>query len=118
MSADNLIENILLDLANTKESAISAAETEYERNMKYLASRADKLRELYVELSTEDDEDKLEDLEVEAAEIAEELEIEFVYTRADGEHRSYYPEAWWEPSGGCSWVESAQYGSDYGWNVF
>lgn len=72
---------------------------------------------LMQKLKTCEDEDEFEDLEGEASELAEALEIEFAYVRADGDQRKYTPEAFWEPSGGCSWVESAQAGYDYGWNI-
>ena len=51
-----------------------------------------------------------------AADVAEGLEIAFVYER-DGARREYTPQSFWEASGGCSWEESAQYGYDYGWNI-
>ncbi len=61
-------------------------------------------------------EDLIEVLEEQAADIAEELEIAFIYDR-DGSTREYTPQAFWEASGSCEWEESAQYGSDYGWDV-
>lgn len=61
-------------------------------------------------------EDLIEVLEEQAADIAEELEIAFIYDR-DGSTREYTPQALWEASGSCEWEESAQYGSDYGWDV-
>jgi hypothetical protein len=51
-----------------------------------------------------------------AAEIAEDLEIPFIYSHA-GVTREYTPAAAWEASGGCEWEESAQEGYDYGWDI-
>lgn len=54
-------------------------------------------------------------LEETASEIAEELEIHFIYDR-NGQHREYTPRSLWQPSGGCEWEESAtEY--DYGWDL-
>lgn len=54
-------------------------------------------------------------LEETASEIAEGLEIHFIYDR-DGSKREYTPRSLWQPSGGCSWEESAsEY--DYGWDL-
>lgn len=54
-------------------------------------------------------------LEETASEIAEELEIHFIYDR-DGSKREYTPRSLWQPSGGCEWEESAtEY--DYGWDL-
>lgn len=63
-----------------------------------------------------DVEDLIERFEEEAGEVAEDLEIAFIYQGASGT-REYTPAAFWSASGGCEWEESAQYGSDYGWNV-
>ena len=57
----------------------------------------------------------VEVVEETASEIAEELEIHFIYDR-NGRQREYTPRSLWEPSGGCSWEESAsEY--DYGWDL-
>lgn len=54
-------------------------------------------------------------IEETASEIAEELEIHFIYDR-DGRQREYTPRSLWQPSGGCEWEESAsEY--DYGWDL-
>lgn len=63
-----------------------------------------------------DVEDLIDRFEEEAADEAESLEIAFIYQGASGT-REYTPAAFWSASGGCEWEESAQYGSDYGWNV-
>lgn len=57
----------------------------------------------------------VEVVEEAASEIAEELEIHFIYDR-DGSKREYTPRSLWQPSGGCEWEESAsEY--DYGWDL-
>ena len=57
----------------------------------------------------------VEIVEEHASEFAEDLEIHFIYDR-DGSHREYTPRSLWQPSGGCSWEESAsEY--DYGWDL-
>lgn len=57
----------------------------------------------------------VETLEETASELAEELEIHFIYER-DGTSREYTPRSLWQPSGGCEWEESAsEY--DYGWDL-
>jgi hypothetical protein len=57
----------------------------------------------------------VETIEEHASEFAEELEIHFIYDR-NGSQREYTPRSLWEPSGGCSWEESAsEY--DYGWDL-
>lgn len=57
----------------------------------------------------------VETIEEQASEIAEDLEIHFIYDR-NGSQREYTPRSLWEPSGGCSWEESAsEY--DYGWDL-
>lgn len=61
-------------------------------------------------------ESMIDRLEEEAGEVAEVLEIAFIYEGSSGK-REYTPAAFWSASGGCEWEESAQYGSDYGWNV-
>ena len=61
-------------------------------------------------------EDLIDRFEEEAADEAESLEIAFIYQGARGT-REYTPAAFWSASGGCEWEESAQYGSDYGWNI-
>ena len=63
-----------------------------------------------------DVEDLIERFEEEAGEVAEELEIAFIYQGSSGT-REYTPAAFWSASGGCEWEESAQYGYDYGWDV-
>ncbi|WCO82030.1 hypothetical protein vBPpSSYP_48 [Pseudomonas phage vB_PpS_SYP] len=52
-----------------------------------------------------------------AADIAEDLEVLFVYTRGDGKVNTYSPASMWESSSGCEWEQSAEYGYHYGWNV-
>jgi hypothetical protein len=57
----------------------------------------------------------VEIVEEQASEIAEDLEIHFIYDR-DGSKREYTPRSLWSPSGGCEWEESAsEY--DYGWDL-
>jgi dsRNA-specific ribonuclease len=57
----------------------------------------------------------VEIVEEQASDIAEELEIHFIYDR-DGSVREYTPRSLWQPSGGCEWEESAsEY--DYGWDL-
>ncbi|WP_278939159.1 hypothetical protein [Pseudomonas helleri] len=63
---------------------------------------------------TEDQFDMVRDL---AADIANDAEILFVYEDVDGNRQEYTPASMWEPSGGCEWETSAQYGYDYGWNI-
>lgn len=69
-----------------------------------------------LEQLSEENEEHRGDLEDIAATMAEDLEVEFVY-QIDGRERKYTPQAFWEPSGGCEWEESAQYGYDYGWDI-
>lgn len=60
-------------------------------------------------------ENLVELIEETASEIAEDLEIHFIYDR-DGSVREYTPRSLWEPSGSCEWEESAsEY--DYGWDL-
>lgn len=60
-------------------------------------------------------EEMVDTMEEVASEIAEELEIHFIYER-DGSKREYTPRSLWQPSGGCEWEESAsEY--DYGWDL-
>lgn len=64
------------------------------------------------------DAEELEDfLKEYASEAAEELEVPFTFTDSLGNSNTYTPASMWEASGGCEWEESAQYGSDYGWNI-
>ena len=57
----------------------------------------------------------VEIVEEHASEIAEDLEIHFIYDR-DGSVREYTPRSLWQPSGGCEWEESAsEY--DFGWDL-
>ncbi len=65
------------------------------------------------------DEDELEDFIKDwAAETAEDAELPFTFTDRDGRSQTYTPASLWEASGSCSeWEESAQEGSDYGWNI-
>lgn len=57
----------------------------------------------------------VEYIEETASELAEGLEIHFIYER-NGRQREYTPRSLWEPSGGCEWDESAsEY--DYGWDL-
>jgi vacuolar-type H+-ATPase subunit E/Vma4 len=113
MSVEQMLKQAFIDAEAAAERARSAAES---RN-KYVQGKVEKLRELVAKLESEEDEGELECLEEEAVDLAEALEIEFIYTRKDGKERRYSPQAFWEPSGGCEWVESAQYGYDYGWNI-
>lgn len=69
-----------------------------------------------LEGNTIDDDSLIEALREAAVEIAEDLEIVFIYDDS-GVKQEYTPRAHWEPSGSCSWEESAQYGYDYGWNI-
>jgi multidrug efflux pump subunit AcrA (membrane-fusion protein) len=112
----NLLSQLInVEQAGAKASAEAVRQAE-QRNAEIQATVAE-FNELMAKLRSEEDEVELECLEEEAQELAEELEIEFVYTRADGTIRTYTPAAFWEPSGGCEWVESAQWGYDYGWNI-
>jgi hypothetical protein len=52
-----------------------------------------------------------------ASDTAEGAELPFTFTDRFGDSQTYTPAAMWEASGGCEWEESAQYGSDYGWNI-
>lgn len=113
MSVEQMLEQTLIDADKAAEDARRAAEN----HNSYIQSQVGTLRELVHKLEACEDDEELDELEEEASELAEELEIEFIYTRKDGKVRRYYPQAFWEPSGGCEWVESAQYGYDYGWNV-
>lgn len=113
MSVEQMLKQTLIDADKAAENARSAAES----HNAYIQSQVGTLRELVAKLEACEDEGELEGLEEEASELAEELEIEFIYTRKDGKVRRYYPQAFWEPSGGCEWVESAEYGIHYGWNI-
>ena len=112
--------NLLSEMINVEQAAAKAsaeAVVYAERRNSELQASVAEFNELMAKLRVEEDEGELECLEEQASDLAEELEIEFVYTRADGTVRKYYPQAFWQPSGGCEWVESAQWGYDYGWNV-
>lgn len=52
-----------------------------------------------------------------ASGTAEQAEVPFTFTDSLGNSNTYTPASMWEASGGCEWEESAQYGSDYGWNI-
>lgn len=110
------VELMLKEALGDPTAAAEAAQKAVERSNNRIMSQVARLKELVDQLQDPDLEDS-DELEDEAAELAEELEIEFIYTRNDGTKRVYTPEAFWEPSGGCEWVASAQYGYDYGWNV-
>ena len=113
MAIEKMLGDLIVDVDKVVEQARKAAE----QNNEQASKRVAELRELFERITAETDDNELEGLEEEAAELAEELEIEFVYTRYDGKQRTYTPECFWEPSGGCEWVESAYYGSDYGWDI-
>ena len=117
MSIEKMLGDAIVDIDAVAEQAASAARANAERHNKYAQRLVGKLREVYEKITKAEDEDEIESLEEEAAELAESLEIEFVYVRADGTERKYTPQAFWEPSGGCEWEESAQYGYDYGWQI-
>lgn len=113
MSVEKMIDVAIQRVIANADQSVSAAE----KRVKFLEAQTQKLAELYAKLIAAEDDDEIEELEDEAAELAEALDIEFIYIRADGRHRHYTPESFWEPSGGCEWVESAYYGTDYGWNI-
>lgn len=113
MSLEQMIKQASIDV----DAAVERQRKLAEQRNQYVQSQIGELTEVYEKLVSETDEDEIDRLEDRATCIAENLEIEFVYVRYDGQTRTYTPEAFWEPSGGCSWVESAQYGYDYGWNV-
>jgi hypothetical protein len=113
MSIETMLNELLPDPEEFAARAKASIEAANASNQRYVAQ----LQELYAQLTTETDEDTIERLEDEASDLAEFAEITFIYQRADGTERTYSPEAHWEASGGCEWVESAQYGSDYGWNI-
>lgn len=117
MSIEKMLSEAIVDVDAVAEQAASAARANAERHNKYAQRLVGQLREVYEKITKEEDEVEIEALEEEAADLAERLEIEFVYVRADGTERKYTPQAFWEPSGGCEWEESAQYGYDYGWNL-
>lgn len=107
----------LIDLekaaARASKTAVDYATRYNERVQGYMVE----FNELMAKIRVEEDEGELAELEEQAAELAEELEIQFVYTRTNGDVRTYYPQAHWEPSSGCEWVESAYEGVHYGWNL-
>lgn len=112
--------NLLSEMINVDQAAAKAAAEatrQAERHNAQIQAKVAKFNELMAKLRAEEDEGELECLEEDASDLAEELEIEFVYTRVDGTVRTYSPQAFWEPSGGCEWVESAQWGYDYGWQT-
>lgn len=119
---DKNLETMLVEATPDAEQlakrAYEATLASVTQNNKWKQKYIQRLQELYEEIVNCEDEDELEELEESAADLAESLEIEFVYIRkTDGQERRYTPEAFWEPSGGCEWVESAQYGHHYGWQV-
>lgn len=114
MSVEQMIEGAIKASVQEAEAAVARVE----QRKAFLQSMTADLAEVYNKLIAAEDEGDIEELEEEAADLAEILEIEFVYVRTDGKTRRYSPEAFWEPSGGCEWVESAQYGSDYGWDIY
>lgn len=113
MSLKEMTDAVQLATKTAVERAQAQARAQLERLQKHTAE----LHELHDKLTAATDEGEIEELEEEAAELAEELKIYFIYKRNDGTKRTYTPEAFWEPSGGCEWVESAQYGYDYGWDI-
>lgn len=117
MSVETMLESIRIDADKASAQAAENARKQAESHNAKVERYVTQLREVYLKLSESQDEGELESLEEDAAELAEELEVEFVYTRADGDKRVYSPQAFWEPSGGCEWVESAEYGIHYGWNL-
>ena len=117
MSIEKMLSQAIVDVDAVAEQAASAARAKAERYNKYAQRLVGELREVYEKITKAEDEGEIESLEEEAAELAESLEIEFVYVRADGIERKYTPQAFWEPSGGCEWEESAKYGIDYGWQI-
>ncbi len=112
-NVDQMIQSASVDV----EKQVQAVRDQLESRNAYVQGRVEELRQLVRDLESEEDEDELDNLEDKARWLAEELEIEFIYTRVDGQRRVYTPEAFWEPSGGCEWVESAYEGSDFGWNI-
>ncbi|MNQ42925.1 hypothetical protein D3C85_566370 [compost metagenome] len=113
MSVEQMLKSALIDEEATAARALEAAQI----HNKYILEQVDRLTALVKKLELEADEGELEFLEEEAADLAEALEIEFIYTGVDGGTRRYSPEAFWEASGGCEWVESAEMGIHYGWNI-
>lgn len=117
MSIEKMLSDAIVDVDSVAEQAAATARVNAERHNNYAQKLVGKLREVYEQIIKEEDPVEIERLEEDAVELAESLEIEFVYVRADGTERKYTPQAFWEPSGGCEWEESAQYGVDYGWQV-
>ena len=115
---ENMMAEATPDAEQLAKRAYEATLASVTQNNKWKQKYIQRLQELYERIVACEDEDELEELEDLASDIAESLEIEFVYVRkTDGQERRYTPQSFWEPSGGCSWEESAQYGSDYGWDV-
>lgn len=118
-------KNLETMLAEATPDAEQLAKRAYEatlasvtQNNKLKQKYIQRLQELYEEIVKCEDEGELESLEDEAADLAESLDIEFVYVRKeDGAERRYTPQSMWEASGDCSWEQSAEYGYDYGWDV-
>lgn len=114
---DKMLAEATPDAEQLAKRAYEATLASVTQNNKWKQKYIQRLQELYVKIVECEDEGELEALEEEAADLAESLDIEFVYVRADGTERKYTPQALWEPSGGCEWEESAQYGYDYGWDI-
>ena len=115
---ENMLAEATPDAEQLAKRAYEATLASVIQNNKWKQKFIQRLQELYVKIVECEDEDELEELEEKAADLAESLDIEFVYVRKeDGKERRYTPQSMWEPSGGCEWEESAQYGVDYGWQV-
>lgn len=83
-----------------------------------LAQLAKALKNLPEEGVFDLDQEALQDFLMEwASDTAESAELPFTFADRFGDVQTYTPASMWEASGGCEWEESAQYGSDYGWNV-
>lgn len=117
MSIEKMLSDAIVDVDAVVEQAASAARANAEQRQQRAQRLVGQLREVYEQIIKEEDPVEIERLEEDASELAESLEIEFVYVRADGTERKYTPQAFWEPSGGCEWQESAEYGYHYGWNI-
>jgi len=112
------IELILAAALQDPSAAAKAAHAEAQQSNNIIQRRVAELASLVYRLkAAADDEQLIDELEEEAAELAEELEIEFIYDQASGVRRTYSPESCWEQSGGCEWEESSEEGITHGWNI-
>lgn len=76
-----------------------------------------KLAEYLVKADAQQDTHTVDLLEMYVADICNDCDLPFMYTRGSGKVRKFTPIGDWQPSYGCEWEQSAQEGYDYGWDI-